>query len=171
MRINRNEKKLVYHYTHLIAGGTIIQDGYLRVSEFEKKQGMRAALWFSKHEIYEPSALKHFQDGNGIKSFQSIHEQADTVGCVRFGYDDSDFTLHSWKEYCILVNLSRQERRVMEKTQKKQGATHSDWFCSFEDIKLEDMSTAEIWIDKWVEWTEDNLKIAMDKAEGITYDE
>ena len=75
MRIHRNEKKLVYHYTHLIAGGTIIQDGYLRVSEFEKKQGMRAALWFSKHEIYEPSALKHYQDGNGIKSFQSIHEQ------------------------------------------------------------------------------------------------
>ena len=30
---------------------------------------------------------------------------------------------------------------------------------------------AGIWIDKWVEWTEDNLKIAMDKAEGITYDE
>ena len=59
----------------------------------------------------------------------------------------------------------------MEKTQKKQGAIHSDWFCSFEDIKLEDMSKAEIWIDKWVEWTEDNLKIAMDKAEGITYDE
>ena len=119
MRIHRAEKKLVYHYTHLIAGGTIIQDGYLRVSDLEKKQGMRATLWFSKHEIFEPSALKYYQDGNGIKSFKSMQEQANTVGCVRFGYDDSDFTLHSWKEYCILVNLSRQERRAMEKTQKK----------------------------------------------------
>ena len=72
MRINRNEKKLVYHYTHLIAGGTIIQDGYLRVSEMEKKQGMRATIWFSKHKIFEPSALKHYQDGNGIKSFKSM---------------------------------------------------------------------------------------------------
>ena len=77
-----------------------------------------------------------------LNHIQSIKEQADTV-CVRFGYDDSDFTLHSWKEYGILVNLSRQERRAMEKTQKKQGVIHSDWFCSFEDIKLEDMSTAE----------------------------
>ena len=64
MRIHRAEKKLVYHYTHLIAGGTIIQDGYLRVSDLEKKQGMRATLWFSKHEIFEPSALKYYQDGN-----------------------------------------------------------------------------------------------------------
>ena len=121
MRIHRAEKKLVYHYTHLIAGETIIQDGYLKVSELEKKQGMRATLWFIKHKIFEPSSLKHYQDGNGIKSFKSMQEQANTVGCIRFGYDDSDFTLHSWKEYCILVNLSRQERRVMEKTQKKQG--------------------------------------------------
>ena len=75
-------------------------------------------------------------------------------------------------KYGILVNLSRQEKEEQWKNSKKTYiAIHSDWFCSFEDIKLEDMSTAEIWIDKWVEWTEDNLKIAMDKAEGITYDE
>ena len=48
MRIHRNEKKLVYHYTHLIAGGTIIQDGYLRVSEFEKKQLERIKIFPQK---------------------------------------------------------------------------------------------------------------------------
>ena len=162
---------LVYHYTHLIAGGTIIQDGYLKVSDWERKQGLKTSLWFSKHDIYEPSALKQYQDENGVKIFKTIKEQANMVGCVRFGFDDSDFNLHSWKEYGVLVNLDRQKRRAMEKIHKKHGANPSDWFCSFNDMKVEDMSSVEIWTNKWVEWTEENLKTAMQNASEITYDE
>ena len=160
---------MLYHYTHLVAGGSIIEDGYLKVSEWEKKNGFKPTLWFSKHELYEPTALKQYQTENvGMSVFKTMQEQANKVGCVRFGYKGSD--LHTWKEYGSLSEISRQERRRMEKSHKKQGANPSDWLCSFDDISLEDMSSVEIWTDKWEEWTDKSLESAMHKAEFLTMD-
>tara|TARA_B100001540_G_C15442339_1_gene477237 strand:+ start:149 stop:643 length:495 start_codon:yes stop_codon:yes gene_type:complete len=162
---------LVYHYTHLQAGASIIQDEFLKVSETESKKGLKPALWFSKNELYEPTALKNYTYKGIINSFKTLQEQADVIGCARIGYYDNDNNLTSWKEYRNLSGLPRQDRRLIEKSYKKQGAKLSDWFCSFEDMSIDDMGFVEIWIDKWVEWTEKSLKTAMDKAEGIIYDE
>ena len=161
---------LVYHYTDLVAGGSIIEDGYLKVSDRERQQGLKPSLWFSKQEIHEPSALKHYQNDSGISTFKTMQDQANMVGCVRFRYNDTDFNLHSWKEYGTLKGLARQTRRTMEKIHKKKGAKPSDWFCSFDYMKVEDMGSVEIWTDKWVEWTEENLESAMHKSEMLTMD-
>ena len=37
-------------------------------------------------------------------------------------------------------------------------------------MKVEDTGSVEIWTDKWVEWTEENLESAMHKAEMLTMD-
>ena len=49
--INRNEKASIC-YTHLIAGGTIIQDGFK--SFRNGKETRDESYRFSKHEIFDP---------------------------------------------------------------------------------------------------------------------
>ena len=138
---------ILYHYTNLPAGVKIMHEGFLKVSY----KIQNPELWFSKHQIFEPTALKIYQTDIGMRKYKSVQEQAENIGSMRFIYDNSDNNLTSWKEYCTLSGLSRQDRRRMEKSYSKEGANPSDWFCSLEDMDINNMVALEVWIDKWID--------------------
>ena len=138
---------ILYHYTNLPAGVKIMQEGFIRVAN----EMQNPALWFSKHEIFDPSALKMYQTDMGMRRYKSVQEQAENIGCMRFIYDNSDKNLRSWKEYGTLYGLSRQDRRRIEKSNSKEGSKTSDWFCSLEDLDINKMVALEVWIENWVD--------------------
>jgi len=138
---------ILYHYTNLPAGVKIMQEGFLRVTN----EMQNPALWFSKHQVFDPSALKMYKTDVGMRRYKSVQEQAENIGCMRFIYDNSDKNLTNWKDYSILSGLSRHDRRRMEKSYTNEGTKPSDWFCSLEDMDINKMVALEVWIDNWVD--------------------
>ena len=64
----------VYHYTHIKAGISILQDGFIEVPE-TANINTKSAIWFTKQSRYVPSTL------NENTSFD---EKIKTVGCMRW---------------------------------------------------------------------------------------
>ena len=61
---------LIWHYTSLQHGEKIFEEELLRVSEAERKFGLKPAIWFSKNPHWEPTATKNAMDSNGqIRKF------------------------------------------------------------------------------------------------------
>ena len=156
---------IVYHYTDLKSGISILQDGYLEVPEKGQKYGLIPALWFSKQSIYDPSALKDYKQ-YGIIKLNSFEEQVITHGCMRFVYDEND-TLTSWRDFLRNSNLKRNRGQEIEKTYLEIGCNPSDWLCSFKNMSLRLFDSIEVFTDKWDWANEDNIQAAIRKAKKL----
>ena len=89
---------IVFHYTHLKAGISILQDTFLEVPEV-LNNNLKPAIWFSKQNKYEPSVLKNNN---------SFEDQLKTIGCMRFVYHDTK-ELISWEEYKNMIGLDKMK--------------------------------------------------------------
>ena len=92
---------IVYHYTDLKSGISILQDGFIEVPE-TIDNNIKSAIWFTKQSKYIPSTL------NDNKSFD---EKIKTVGCMRFVFNNEG-ELPTWKNF--INNLKLQKRDYLE---------------------------------------------------------
>ena len=115
----------VYHYTHIKAGISILQDGFIEVPE-TTNINTKSAIWFTKQSKYLPSTL------NENTSFD---EKIKTVGCMRFIYNN-DGELLSWNDF--INNLKLEDKNIdgFIKGLDKVESQTSNWFCSLKNISL-----------------------------------
>ena len=156
----------VHHYTDLKSGISILQDGYLEISDTEIKNNIKPALWFSKDTKYEPSALKSYIDDDIIKTCSSLESQVMVLGCMRFTYSNSE-ELIKWEDYLRESVLEISQRKIIEETYKKLGSDPSGWYCSFKNIPLKLLESIEVYTDKWSWANEDNVQFAIRKAKSL----
>ena len=147
---------IVFHYTHLKAGISILQDTFLEVPEV-LNNNLKPAIWFSKQNKYEPSVLKNNN---------SFEDQLKTIGCMRFVYDDTK-ELISWEEYKNMLGLDRMKIENIESNYYENGYMPTDWFCSLNNISLKQLESIEVYTDKWDWAVEDNIQIAIKNARSI----
>ena len=144
----------VYHYTHLKAGISILQDGFIEVPE-KSSNNISSAIWFTKQRKYLPSTL------NENKSFD---KKLKTVGCMRFVYNDKG-ELTTWKNFINNLKLQKRDYLEIMMNLDKAGSETSKWFCSFKNISLQELVSIEVFTDKWDWANEDNIQKAIKKAE------
>ena len=141
----------IYHYTTEQAMRDILNDGKLKVSEWEKRNNVKpAALWLSTNNIWENTATKMVQKPNGRILQLSKEEQSEQFGLIRFVLNFDKEKLCSWGKYRYKSNTNQQTYFNMEKVGISQGSNPKEWYASFKDIPLQDV----IRIEKWdgVQW-------------------
>lgn len=136
---------LIWHYTtgqHLTP---ILGSGELRVSEWEKKNGVKpAALWLSTNPIWEHTATKLVKQHGQIIEITK-EEQHVNFGLIRFAIEFKKDQLCTWARYKHKSNTPSEVYKNMERQGIKQGANPLEWFASFKNIPL----TECIIIEKW----------------------
>tara|TARA_B100000886_G_C20396124_1_gene480443 strand:+ start:149 stop:598 length:450 start_codon:yes stop_codon:yes gene_type:complete len=146
----------VYHYTHLKAGISILQDGFIEVPE-TSSNNISSAIWFTKQSKYLPSTL------NENKSFD---KKLKTVGCMRFVYNDVG-ELTTWIDFVNNLKLKKKDfEEVLNHLDKSESET-SNWFCSLKNISLKELVSIEVFTDKWDWANDDNIQYAVRKAEAL----
>ena len=146
----------VYHYTHLKAGISILQDGFIEVPE-TSSNNISSAIWFTKQSKYLPSTL------NENKSFD---KKLKTVGCMRFVYNDVG-ELTTWIDFVNNLKLKKKDfEEVLYHLDKSESET-SNWFCSLKNISLKELVSIEVFTDKWDWANDDNIQYAVRKAEAL----
>ena len=141
---------LIWHYTSLQHGEKIFEEELLRVSEAERKFGLKPALWFSLNSFWEPTATKMIMDENGQYRQMTLEEQYSELGMIRIGIL---FTkeLTSWAKYKHASKINPILYNNMEEIGIEKGGNPLDWYCSFKDIPSKNWETVEQFDgDTWV---------------------
>lgn len=149
--------KSIYHYTHLEAAQKILNDGYLKVSQWEIENNVEhPALWLSLNSHWESTATKMVVNDKGVHHQLSFEEQWASIGCVRFVMPFEKMQLICWNQYkAVMQNDSHGILEAMEKVGLQCGANPSDWYASLEDISLEKVIACQIWTG--LEWMDIDL--------------
>lgn len=149
MLVNRFTKfmeNIIYHYTTSNASFKIFASGYLKVSEWEKKNKVKpAALWLSLNQQWENSATKMVLKPNGETTHMSFEEQHSKFGCARFVLPFKKEYLCSWPKYKHVANNSMDIYEAMEKIGLLWGANPKDWYASFNNIPIAEILGFEVW--------------------------
>lgn len=120
---------IIWHYTLPLHLEKILKDQILKVSEAEKKFGIRPAIWFSKNQIWEPTASKMLSSGK----WMSMEEQSKKFGLVRIGIEFNK-NLISWGRYRYDAKINLSLYKTMQELGIEKGAKPTDWYCSFKNI-------------------------------------
>ena len=77
--------KIIYHYTTIKQSLLIIESGFIKVSEWERKNNVKPpALWLSLNPLWENTATKMTKNIFGETVSLSFEEQYIQFGCARF---------------------------------------------------------------------------------------
>lgn len=136
---------LIYHYTTEKHLEKILETGFLKVSEWEKKNKVKPpSLWLSLNPVWENTATKMINTINGIKQM-TIQEQFENFGMIRFVIVFEKQKLCSWQRYKYASNTRSDMYLQMEKSGIKQNANPLEWYASFKNIPLEQCLRCEKW--------------------------
>lgn len=138
---------LVWHYAPWTYLPLILESGELRPSNAGAPKEV-PLLWFSKNQRWEPTAGKARKNGNKIISM-TFAEQAQSVGCIRFGLGADDVRLLKWPDACTAGGISREDRRAMERVGRSRAADPSHWVATIDAVQLSELRY-QVW--GGVEW-------------------
>jgi len=145
--------QLIWHYTAKVHLENILQDGLLKVSEFEKQQRFKKpSLWFSANQEWEPTATKLAGDGlGGIRSLTK-EEMHELFGLARISVKYSELKFNTWAAYKHISGLATSWLDNMEKVGIEKGGNPKEWFVTFNSIPENEWVNVQIWDgDEWVE--------------------
>lgn len=141
---------VIWHYTSGSHLKMILESGELRVSDWERKEGVKPpALWLSLNPIWENTATKMVLAG-GQYRWLTKEEQYLNFGLVRFPIPFQKNALCSWAAYKHKSNTPLNVYWQLEKIGIERGANPSEWYASFKNIPLSECISCETWDgEKW----------------------
>jgi hypothetical protein len=132
----------IFHYTTGFHLPFILKSGQLKVSEVERKIGVKPpALWLSRNEIWENTVIKRKRNGKQFTKVE-LHRHS---GLIRFVLEFKKEKLCSWKKYKYKSNTQPEVYGKMEEIGIAVGANPDDWYASFKNIPLKDCLSCEMW--------------------------
>lgn len=130
--IKKTVMETIYHYTSVVQLEKILHDGFLKVSETDRKYGIKPAIWFSKNTDWEPTATKKVFNGEKVVQL-SKEEQLNSIGIARIGIPFSKHLI-SWRKYRHVGNIHANFHAILEQVGIEKGSRPSDWFCSLKNV-------------------------------------
>lgn len=129
---------LAYHYTKLCAAVNILKSGIIERSESLISLNERPVVWFSKNELWEPSAIiGRFNNDLSIEIAEKL------VGLVRFGYDSNK--LKSIQNFKKISGCPPAIFKKMAKT-----GNQYEWLVSYEEIPVRDCLVEFRYQSRWI---------------------
>lgn len=133
---------IIWHYTSCVHLEGIIKEQKLKISEADRRFGFKPAVWFSKNQIWEPTASKMVATEGGQVVTLSPSEQLKTIGMVRIGIEHTN-ELVSWAKYKYVGKIPLPFYESMEQAGKEIGGSPSDWYCLFRNVESSKWITVE----------------------------
>lgn len=131
------ETNIIWHYTTEAHAMDILRDRVIKVSQYDRRSGIKPAVWFSRQQYWEPTACKMFDAVTndwlgGQKGMKIQHQYA---GIYRFGIRFDPRMLCSWAKYVRSSKMPYEEIRYMEECGRERGGDPSDWFASLTNVR------------------------------------
>lgn len=140
---------IIWHYTSCIHLEGIINAQKLKVSEADRRFGFKPAVWFSKNQMWEPTASKMATTEEGKIVTLSPSEQLKTIGMVRIGIEHTN-ELVSWAKYKHVGKIPLPFYERLEEVGKQKGGKPADWYCLFRNVESYKWVTVEQYVGS--EW-------------------
>ena len=138
--------KIIYHYTTIKQSLLIIESGFIKVSEYERKNNVKPpALWLSLNPLWENTATKMTKNIFGETVSLSFEEQHMQFGCARFLIEFNKDKLCSWAKYKHASNTTLEMYNQMEKVGFQKNANPKEWYASFKNISIDEVIGYQIW--------------------------
>jgi len=135
--------KTVWHYTTATNAGLILACGEILPARANVPAHEKPAVWFSRNQDCEPTALKAVQTSTGLRTL-SMEEQSMLGGLVRIGLPESDSRLIPWHAVQKALCMSPKMQRALEQSGRLQGANPQEWF-----VIPEPVSTCHLIVEHW----------------------
>jgi len=147
----------IYHYTTYEYYKSIMNDGFIKTSYKEKKWKIKpAGVWLSLNPICEHTCLRtQLNLITGEKKQMNMFQQAEELGLVRFVLPFDKTELCTWAAYKYKTNIKQDEYLMLEDNGYEAGSNPKDWYIKFQDIPVSKVISIEIFMDGWVELTND----------------
>ncbi len=132
-----SDERLLWHYTHGVNFRSILHDCLIKPATDDAAEGERPAVWFSRNEIWEPTANKVFWSPDGTPRISTTEEMLrHGQGLIRIGVK-RETAPHNWDEFVRLSGAPERTIRALKSTAKARGSNHKDWFVSFDPVPRE----------------------------------
>ncbi len=166
--IKAKQKKRYWHYTIFQHFESIIMSGEIKLATAGVLPGVKPAVWFSTNHDWEPTVIKALKDFKTGKT-TSYSTKNELFYCdmwndllddgalhsfipIRLEIDPNVVNLRTWNNYNKKSGESREMLKALAKTGKKMGANPKQWFVSYEEVPIENISRFERWNgNEWVE--------------------
>ena len=124
-----------WHYTTGNKLHPIAMSSELRPTAVGAAPHERPILWFSKNQVWEPTATKHFiVKGQQVRpTVKQLHE---ALGLYRFGVPEESAWLKEWTDISVLAGTPREEIEAMRRVGMRWGANPDDWLGCFRSVDL-----------------------------------
>lgn len=136
---------IVWHYTTGLYWEGINADGSINPATANIAAGERPVVWFSRAELWEPTATKAMQLANGAVvrlPREQTHKKGD--GLVRIGVSTSHVPLR-WADFKERLVAPRSEIQRLEVSGRAQGSDPHEWHWRFEPVPRAEWSRVEFW--------------------------
>ena len=147
----------------------IIADGYLRPRPAACPAAEKPIVWFTMHQVAEPSIAKAVRTSSGITrlTLRQTHEQGG--GLWRFGIVPE--ALLGWRKLRVAAGITRDEARKAEAMVRGYELSILSWLGSLEPMPIDSCIVQAIHVrdslDAWEgvpdarQWREDALTDAI----------
>lgn len=135
--------KSVWHYTTATNAGLILACGEILPASANVPAREKPAVWFSRNQHCEPTALKAVQTSSGLRTL-TMEEQSKLGGLVRIGVPENDSRLIPWHAVQKALRMSQKMQRALEQSGRLQGANPQEWF-----VIPSPVPTVHLCVERW----------------------
>ena len=136
---------LLWHYTTGQNYRLILADKAIKPSSAYSGTKDGPVVWFSRNQVWDSSTTKGLNQPDGTWR-QLTTEELDKLagGLYRIGVA-RETAPHGWDDFVRLSGIARSIAVDLRRAAKERGASHKDWFVSFDPVPQIQWLAAEVW--------------------------
>jgi hypothetical protein len=142
---------LLWHYTIGQNFQFIVADKAIKPSALYSGTKDWPVVWFSRNQVWESAVSKGMETPEGTWQ-QLTNEELNKMGggLYRIGAA-RETTPHNWDDFVRLSGISHAIAAGLKRSAKDKGASHKDWFASFDPVDQAKWLAVEVWENQqWV---------------------
>lgn len=144
--------KLIYHYTYRIAFKKILKDGYIKLATAGIPNWMKAAVFFTYNDFWEPTVNKNVRDNKtGAIRQLSFEEMYKRVGVYRIAINEEVAPYNAY-EYFELSKMRESDKKHFIEYANKVNSNIEEYRISFKTIEKKDWVNIEYFNPKTESW-------------------
>jgi hypothetical protein len=108
-------------------------------------------VWFSRNQVWESSATKGLEKPDGTWQLLTLDELREVGGGLyRIGVA-REAAPHNWDDFVRTSGIAAQIAADLKRAAKEKGASHKDWFASFDPVDSLQWLAVEVWENhQWI---------------------
>lgn len=139
---NKAQRRL-WHYTVGTKLLPILTTGRIKRASARLMRPERAAVWFSIHQSWEPTATKILRNANGAEHKMTIEEMVMYTGVLVRLQVPPTVAPYDWAHHRRHGRVDTRIADGLEVVARKDGADPSEWRLSYKDVSLHSVTSIE----------------------------